>query len=232
MDITWYYGILAMVVWTAVVYGLEFISLKSKFARDIIEGKGVVLIKDGKIMEDNLTKLHLTTDDLLEELRGKNAFKVADVEFAVLEANGKFNVLLKKENQPLTPKHLGIKTTPEQEPQTVIIDGNIMDEPLATIGLSRQWLHTELEKSGVTLENVYLGQVDAFGQLFIDCYDDKLQLPQFQEKARLLAVLKKCEADIEMFGLSSKDRAAKKIYEECLEQLQSVISSVRPVLSK
>ncbi|MDD3270418.1 MAG: DUF421 domain-containing protein [Syntrophomonadaceae bacterium] len=231
LETTWYYGILAMSVWTAVVLILELVTLKSKIARDIIEGKAVVLIKDGKILEDNLTKTHLTADDLLEQLREKNAFKVSDVEFALLEANGKLNVMLKNENQALTPKHLGIKAAPEQEPQTVIIDGNIMDEPLATIGLNHNWLHTELKKIGVSIENVFLGQVDSFGQLYVDCFDDKLKLPQPQQKAQLLATLKKCEADIEMFGLRSNDKKSKKMYEECSHQLQSVISSVRPILS-
>lgn len=231
LETTWYYGILAMSVWTAVVFILEFVSLKSKIARDIIEGKGVVLIKDGKILEDNLNKVHFTADDLLEKLRGKNAFKMSDVDFAVLEANGELNVMLKNDSQPLTPHHLGIKVAPEQAPQTVIIDGQIMDEPLATIGLNHNWLHTELKKIGVSIENVFLGQVDSYGQLYVDCFDDKLKLPQPQQKAQLLATLKKCEADIEMFGLRSNDQKAKKMYEECSHQLQFVISSVRPILS-
>lgn len=232
LDAIWYYGIVAMVVWTAVVYGLEFVSLKSKIARDIVDGKGVVLIKDGKVMEDNVTKVHLTIDDLLQQLREKNAFKVADVEFAVLEADGKLNVLFNKENQPLTPKHLGIKVAPEQEPQTVIIDGKIMDEPLATLGLNRHWLNTELKKIGISIENVFLGQVDSYGQLTVDCFDDQLKLPQPQLKAKLLATLKKCEADLEMFGLGVKDKHAKEMYEDCSKQLQEVISAVRPILTR
>lgn len=230
LDTNWYYGIIAMVVWIAVVYGLEFLALKSKIARDVIDGKGKVLIKEGKILEDNLTKVHLTADDLLEKLRGKNAFKVADVEFAVLEADGKLNVLFNKENQPLTAKHLGIKVGPEQEPQAVIIDGKIMDEPLATIGLNRNWLNTELKKIGVSIENVFLGQVDSYGQLTVDLFDDQLKVPQPQVKAQLLATLKKCEADIEMFGLGSKDKRVKEMYEDGSKKLQEVISAVRPIL--
>ncbi|MCM3800533.1 DUF421 domain-containing protein, partial [Caldibacillus thermoamylovorans] len=80
----------------------DFISLKSKRFRDFTEGKPTVFIKDGKIMEDNLKKERYTTDELLELLRKKNVFQVADVEFAVLEATGDLSVLLKKENQPLT----------------------------------------------------------------------------------------------------------------------------------
>ena len=232
LEATWYYGVIAMIVWTAVVYGLEFLTLKSKVARDVIDGKGAVLIKEGKILEDNLTKEHLTVDDLLEQLRERNAFKVADVEYAVLEADGKLNVLLNKESQPLTAKHLGIKVAPEQEPQTVIIDGKIMDEPLATIGLNRHWVNTELKKIGISIENVFLGQVDSYGQLTVDCFDDQLKIPKPQLKAQLFATLKKCEADIEMFGLGVKDKKAKEMYEQCSEQLQEVISSVRSILTR
>jgi hypothetical protein len=41
----------------------------------------------------------------------------------------------------------------------------------------------------------------------------------------------KCEADIEMFGLSSKNQEAKKLYENCAEELQEVISKVKPILT-
>ena len=160
-----------------------FISLKSKPFRNFVEGKGTVFIKDGKIMEDNLKKERYTTDELLELLRKDNVFKVADVEFAVLETTGDLSVLLKKENQPLTAKDLNLTVASEKEPQTVIMDGEILDEPLATAGRSRQWLHTELAKLGVTIENVFLGQVDSYGQLTVDLFDDKIQVPSPSRKA-------------------------------------------------
>jgi len=232
LRITWYYGLVALIVWATVALGLEYISLKSKIARDIINGQGVVLIKEGKVLEDNLRKVRFTSDDLLEELRGKNAFSFSDVEFAVLEADGKLNVLLNKEIQPLTPKHLGIKVAPEQEPQTVIMDGKILDEPLATIGLNRHWLNTELKKIGVSIENVFIGQVDSYEQLTVDLFNDQIKVPKPQAKAKLLATLKKCEADIEMFALGSKDKKVKEMYEQCSKELQEIISSVRPILSR
>ena len=230
LQMHWYLGLISLGVWVAISLGIEFLQLKSKKARDFIDSKPTVLIKDGKVLEDNLKKERLTTDELMEQLRGKDVFKAADVEFAVIEPNGDVNVMLTRENQPLTPKHLGIKVGPEQEPQTVIMDGKIMDEPLATLGLSRAWLHTELEKLGVTAENVFLGQVDAYGQFYADLFDDKLKVPEPQMKAELYATLKKCEADLEMFGLSTESKEAKAMYEQCTKQLQAVISDVKPVL--
>ena len=226
----WYLGIIAITVWGLVSLGIEFAQIKSKKARDIIDSTATVLIKNGKIMEDNLKKERLTTDELLEQLRRKNAFNFADVEFAIMEPNGDINILLTRDNQPLTPKHLGIKVAPEREPQAVIMDGKLMVEPLATQGFNRQWLDTELEKLGVTMENVFLGQVDSYGQLYVDLYDDKIKVPQPQQKAALLATLKKCEADLEMYSLSTKAKQAKKMDGECSSDLMKVIDEIKPIL--
>ncbi|MDX5875379.1 DUF1657 domain-containing protein, partial [Bacillus cereus group sp. BfR-BA-01344] len=73
--------------------------------------------------------------------------------------------------------------------------------PLSASGHNRAWLHAELEKLGVVIENVFLGQVDSYGQLTIDIYNDKLQMPSPQNKPLLLASLKKCHADLELFSL-------------------------------
>ncbi|RXZ79173.1 DUF421 domain-containing protein [Paenibacillaceae bacterium] len=230
LDSTWYLGLIAMLVWVSVSLGIEFTQLKSKRVRDFIDGKGTILVKHGKILEDNLKKERMTTDELMEQLRKKSVFKLADAEFAIMEPSGDINVLLSRANQPLTPQHLGIEVGPEQEPQAVIMDGKIMDEPLATIGYNRKWLNTELEKLGVATENVYLGQVDSYGQLYVDLFDDQLKVPKPQKKAELYATLKKCEADLEMFGLSTDNLKAKEMYEACAKQLQNIIADVKPPL--
>lgn len=225
-----YLGILSIVTFAAVPFIAGFISLKSKTFRDFVEGHGTVFIKDGKILEDNLKKEKYTSDELLELLRKDNVFKVADVEFAVLEATGDLSVLLKKENQPLTAKDLHMTVAATKEPQTIIMDGKILDEPLTTAGRSRQWLHTELEKLGVTIENVFLGQVDSYGQLTVDLFDDQIQVPSPQEKPLLFATLKKCQADLELFALGTDHPAAKQMYTENSKKMQEAIDQVAYLL--
>lgn len=232
VDKNWYLGIIALGVWVLLSFTIEFLQIKSKKSRDLIDGTATILIKDGKILEDNLKKEKLTNQELMEQLRKKNIFQLAQVEFALMEPSGEINALLKSQYLPITPATLGMKVSPETEPHEVILDGKIIDEPLATTGLNRQWLNTELEKLGVSLDNVYLGQVDSYGQLNVDLYDDKLQVPQPQTKAVLLAELKKCEADLEMFALSTDDTNTKSMYGDCSMQLQQVIDQVRPILSQ
>jgi uncharacterized membrane protein YcaP (DUF421 family) len=229
-DKSWFLGILAMAVWVTISLLIGIFELKSKKLRDMIDGKGRILVEHGKVLEDNLKKEKLTSDELMEQLRQKNAFKLKDVEFAIMEPNGQVSVLLKKENQPLTPKDIGLRMAPEYVPQMVIMDGEIMDEALFKEGYTRRWLHTELEKIGVTQQNVFIAQTDGMGGLYVDLYDDKIQVPKLQEKPAVLATIKKCEADLELFGLTTKNKAAKDMYAQCAAQLENLIIEVKPFL--
>lgn len=223
-------GVLAILIFGAFTIIVGLLSLKSKKFRDYVEGKGTIFIKDGKVMEDNLKKERYTADELLELLRRKDVYNVADVEFAVLEPTGDLSVLLKKENRPVTAKDLGLTTPNEKEPQTVIMDGEVLDEPLATAGRNRRWLETELDKLSVSIENVYLAQVDTYGQLTVDLFDDKIQVPTPQEKPLLLAMIKKCQADLELFSLATESEETKKMYHQNALKIDKVLNKLTPYL--
>lgn len=238
LDARWYMGIVSLVVWVAVSVGIEFLQMKSKKARDIIDGKGTVLVKKGRVLEDNLKKERITSDELLEQLRKKNVFKVADVEFAMMEPSGDINVMLTKENQPLTAKHLGIEMASEDVPQAVIMDGVIMDEALQTAGYDQAWLKGQLDRLGTTTEQVFLAQVDSNGKLDADLYTGDTQAQQQSqmkqaEKADLYSMMTKCKADLELLGsLAANNKRAQQKYQQSASKLQDVILEVESLLRK
>ncbi|MFZ7946582.1 MULTISPECIES: DUF421 domain-containing protein [Bacillaceae] len=226
-----YHGALAIVVFGLITFLVNYMAIKSKKFSDFAEGKSTVVIQDGKILENNLKKEKYTIDELSALLRQKNIFKVADVEFAVLEPRGNLSALLKKENQPLTPKDLQMKMPNEKEPQTIIMDGNIVDEALRCAGKGRGWLYTELEKLGVTLDNVFLGQVDSYGEVTVDLYDDKIKVPTPAARPLLLATLKKTQADLEIFSLETDCKKSKAMYKKNAAILQETIERLTPFLN-
>ncbi|MEH7416448.1 DUF421 domain-containing protein [Neobacillus drentensis] len=230
LDANIMHGMIVLILFGAITYAVDVLSLKSKKFRDFAEGNSTVFIKDGKIMEDSLKKEFFTVDELNSLLRKKSVFNVADVEFAILEPSGDLNVLLKKENQPLTPKDLNIKVGNEKVPQTVVMDGKILDNSLTEANKNRQWLTTELEKLGVTLENVFMAQVDSYGQLTVDIYDDKINVPSPQQKPLLMSSLKKCQADLESFALQTDSKEAKLLYKVNAQKLQEAINLLIPYL--
>jgi uncharacterized membrane protein YcaP (DUF421 family) len=227
-----FHGVLALVVFGIITFLVNYLSIKSKTFSDFAEGKGTVVIKDGKILEEALKNEKYTLDELSALLRQKGIFKAADVEFAVLEPRGNLSTLLKSENRPLTPKDLHIKVPNEKEPQTVIMDGKIIDESLRKSGKGRGWLYTEFEKLNITLNNVFLGQVDSYGELSVDLYDDQIELPKDTKRPLLLASLKKIQADLEIFSLKTDCEEAKLMYKKNAEQLLSTIEQLTPYLNK
>jgi uncharacterized membrane protein YcaP (DUF421 family) len=226
------HGVLAIVIFGSFTYLHDLIGIKSKKFRDLFEGKATVIIKDGKVMEENLKKEKYTIDELNSLLRQKNVFKTADVEFAVLEPKGDLSVLLKKEYLPLTPNDLNMPVTPEKETNTVIMDGNVLNDQLSLAGKNKAWLDIELAKVGVTLDNVFIGQVDSYGRLYIDTYDDNVKIPSPQPGKLLLAMLKKCQADLEIFALETETSEAQDLYNKNARKLEEAIQKVKPYLKE
>lgn len=224
------FGFVALGTWILFAVLLDYLAMKSKWVHDWVNGKETILIKQGKIMEENLARARLTGEELSRALRSKNAFNFSDVEFAVMETTGDINVLLKSDKKPLTPHDLGSKVAPKSEPQTVILDGNVLNEPLSALGLNKEWLKTQLERTGISPENVFLGQVDSSGELYLDLFDDSIQMPQSKVKEMLYANLEKSHADLMTFALETKDQKVKNMYSKNAKKLEQIMKKLEPIL--
>ena len=225
-------GLIPLGVWVISTIVLEYLALKSKWIHDVVYGKETVLIKHGRIMEQSLLKARLTGDELLRALRTKNAFSLADVEFAVLETTGDISVFMKSEKNPVTVQDLDIKVSPLTEPQTVVLDGNILYEPLASLGHNKDWLKTQLETLGVSLDNVFIAQVDSSGELYVDLFDDSIENPQPKVKEMLYAGLEKSQANLETFALETQNENAKVMYNRNAKKLEELLRILKPYLLK
>lgn len=173
-DAHWALGFVAMAAWVGMSLGIEWLQLKSKKARDMIDGKATVVIQGGKILERNLKKERITSDELLEMLRKNSVFNMDQVEFAIIDTSGELNVMLKKEYQPLTASDIGLIVQPEKVPMTVIMDGKVLEDSLRKVGLNENWLRAKLKQLGTTQEQIYLAQVDSNNKLYLDPYDDRI----------------------------------------------------------
>lgn len=227
---SWYLGTVSLAVWVLTTLSIEYLQIKSKKVRDLSDGKTTILIKDGKILEDNLKKERLTLDELMEQLRSKNAFKVADVEFAIMETSGEINVLLTKDRQPVTLKDLNIQQLPEKEPTAVIMDGQLMEQQMAYMGITQQWLDAKLKEKSLTVKDVFFAQVDPQGELYIDQYSDNVQLNKVQDSNQaVLTLLEQCTTELQKLASGSSEQQRKQLYEQCSQSLKEAIQEMQPV---
>ncbi|MBP1948646.1 YetF domain-containing protein [Virgibacillus litoralis] len=171
-------GILALVGWTLFTLVMGFIDIKSKGARKVTTGNPVIVIKDGKIMENSLRKTRLDIEALKALLRQKNIFSMSDVSYAIFETSGKLSVMKKEINQPATKGDMNVlSTTPDTYPiaTEVISDGIINTKNLAKLNLDRDWVEGQIKNADVNYPSqIFYAEVQPDGTLYIDKKDDHI----------------------------------------------------------
>lgn len=161
-------GIIPILVLLVSQLAFSYISLKSITARKIISGVPSVIIKNGRIIEEELYRLRYNLHEVLEQLRIKGYPNIADVEFAILETSGKLSVIPKAQKRPVTPEDLKIVARYEGLPLALIVDGYVQKERLSEANLTQKWLEEEIKKQGFkSVKEIFLASLDSNGILYL-----------------------------------------------------------------
>jgi len=161
--------ILAMLGYFLLTFGMGLLTLKSRRLQKALEGNSTLVIVHGKIIDTNLRRLGITVELLLEKLREKNAFRVQEVEYAIMEADGKISLMFMPPYEPLTASSFNIRTPYKGLLIDVIVDGQIITENLRKLQLSKSWLLDQLKNQHIQkVSDVFLAQIDESGKLYVD----------------------------------------------------------------
>jgi len=117
----------------------SYISLKSQTWRELIDGKPIVIIKEGKLNFNEMRKLRYSLDDLISQLREQGVKSIEEVNYAVLENNGKLSIFKNEKNYPLP----------------IIIDGKIDKNVLKDMNKTEDWVYELLKNKNLKLEQVF-----------------------------------------------------------------------------
>ena len=131
-------GVMAIFTLMLLQVLISFLSIKSEKFKNLVSGKPSILIEKGKLNIKELSKLRITSTDLLEQLRLENCPSMSNVEYAIMESNGQLTVIPKAEEKPLTPKDMGLTVSEGLLPMIVISDGTIYVKNLLAAGISEE----------------------------------------------------------------------------------------------
>jgi uncharacterized membrane protein YcaP (DUF421 family) len=158
----------ALILFAILTVFTGYLSLKNLTLRKLINSEPVTLVENGTIVDKNMKKMKMTINELKMKLREKDAFNVADVEFAIMETDGNLSVLPKSDKKPLTPNDMNIQTTSSGIEKDIIIDGKIVEENLTSAGLDKKWLTSELSKQKIKdCSEIFYAGVDNTKNLYI-----------------------------------------------------------------
>ena len=152
------------------VLGIELIlsglSLKSILFRKLLCGKPVILVENGHILQKNLRKTQVTLDELTGHLRQKDILDLSTVQYAILETNGDLSVFPYPAHRPASAKEAGIQVKKQTFPITIISDGTLLEENLATAGKDRRWVQRVLKERDAERKDTWLLTVDGQDHIY------------------------------------------------------------------
>jgi uncharacterized membrane protein YcaP (DUF421 family) len=158
-------GVFPIVTLLCVSMLLSFFSLKSIRFRGLVCGYPTVIIRDGKVLQQNMARNRFTVDELLEQLRSQGYSDLTAVKYAVLETSGQVSVLPYTKDSPVTPQVMNLTVQDDVTlPVLVINDGHIMSENLSASGYDALWLDKQLKERRLTSpRQVFFMTVDETG---------------------------------------------------------------------
>lgn len=160
-------GLVAMSI-LALLHTLISICALSNSLKAILGGRPDILVRNGRVVKENLIKNQVNVEQLLAGLRTKGYRRIHDVEFAILEAGGQLSVIPKSQLRPVNPTDLQLNTGYEGISTPVVIDGKLIKENLDSLGLDENWLVTELAKRNIKgVRKVLLATIDTDGSLYV-----------------------------------------------------------------
>ncbi len=160
-------GIVAIFMLVIIEIIISVLTMKFTRLRQLLSGKAIIIISDGKIDQQAMKQLRLTVIDLIELLRAQEIFDISTVAYAVLEVNGSLSVLLKNTEQPVTAKQLNIPTENDALYMPVITDGQIIDNSLNAVGSNETQIGDILHNENIKLKDVFLMTLDRLGNYII-----------------------------------------------------------------
>jgi len=136
-------SLIPIILLVIIQISISYLSMKNNNIRHLIDGEPSVIINKGKINFKEMKKIRYNLDDLLMQLRINSIKSIEEVDYAVLESNGKLSIFKKNDD-------------PNRDyPMPLIIDGKLDIDVLNKIDKSRNWIEKEFKRNNINIENVF-----------------------------------------------------------------------------
>ena len=176
------HGIVPLLTLVIVHFVLTLLcKLSNKFS-SFLSGKPVIVINPNGIDYKALKNLNISVDDVFEAIRGCGYFKIEQIQYAIMETNGKMSVLPKSLYSPVTIGDMKIKTEKSAIPVNIINEGKIVKQNLAIANISEIDVKNILQKANIKkVKDVLILTVDKNGNVYIQKFNDKYLTMQLKQ---------------------------------------------------
>ena len=160
-------GLLPIIILLCCELIISGVIVKSNRAKEFLCGKPSFLIVNGVIDQKQMIKNRFTLDELAEELRTQSILDISLIKYAILETDGRLNIVLFPSERPVTAGQMSIKTDDSGYPVIIINNGKVIQKNLILCGKNENWLQKELTaRKAESVKDVYLMSLNEAGQIY------------------------------------------------------------------
>ncbi len=161
------HALISVFLLLAIEIAVSHLLLRCNVLKRFFYGSPSIIMRKGKIDQDEMKKQRLEIDELLSELRQKGYSSLEDINYVILEENGKISVFPKAQKTPLTPDDVNISPTEYGISHLIVLDGSVIKKDLDLIGWDQYKLNKEIKKRSLEIEEIFIMTVDDSGRITV-----------------------------------------------------------------
>lgn len=160
-------AILPMVTLAILEISSSTLILKFPKIKKILSSKPTILISRGQMNRDEMRKVRISIEDLITQIRQNGIFDLEEVDYAILEENGKMSIIPKSLYRQPNRHDLNIPDNNSGAMHILISDGVINTHGINILNKDEKWLTDTLSSYGLTARDVLCMTGNDAGKLYI-----------------------------------------------------------------
>ncbi len=163
-------GIVPLLILCVIHFLITVIALKWNKFNQFVNGNAIVVIDSMGINENNLKKMFLSVEDLVEMCRNAGYFNLNDIRYAIIETNGMISILPKCQNSPIQKKDMNIESKENELGVVLVSEGRIIKENLKLLNVSQEQVLNFIYKQGCKTEKELFALIVYGEQVYLKKY--------------------------------------------------------------
>ncbi len=166
-----YYGLVPIITLATLHIVLSFVSRKSVKVRKVLSGSSVIVVDKSGINYENLKKMNMNMDDLIEAIRTAGYVDFTEIAYAIFETNGQLCVVEKEQQQQSQggEQAQSVENADEQPtllPLELVIDGKLVDENMRLAGAEKSDIESVLKEKKLKISDLLYADVRQDGTAY------------------------------------------------------------------
>lgn len=145
-------GVVPLLTLVLIHFLITLLSLLCNKFNKFINGNPIIVIDENGVNEENLKKMYMNVEDLIESCRNAGYFNLNDIHYAIVETNGMVSILPKSGSTPVNRDDMKILKQDERLGAIIISDGKFSSDGLNKLALTKEGVLKFINEQGTKSE--------------------------------------------------------------------------------